>query len=183
MCEVGSGKGRPRSSCGIGESRTSRAFVGATASSSAFKPATNRGRPGLAVERVGHAVADDQHGRLRGHDLLHRAPETGLGRIEPGPGEPADRVAAPAQVAEGQVQVGVREGQERLEVAVSLVALDERIADQDDPVAVLKRPGPGLLGGRAVAANEPGARRIARPARPVRTIRKRAGCKINLRRG
>ena len=105
------------------------------------------GQAGLAVEGVGHAVADDQHGRLRGLDLFHERAEPGLRRIEPGPRQPRDRIPAPAQVAKGQVQRGVLERQERLEVAVPLVALDQCIAHQDDPVAIPKRPGPGLFEG------------------------------------
>ena len=51
---------------------------------------------------------------------------------------PADRVAAPAQVAEDQVLVGIADRQQRLEVSIALVAFDQGVADQDDAVAVLQ---------------------------------------------
>src|SRR5262249_39075674 len=49
-----------------------------------------------------------------------------------------DGVAAPAQVAEGDVLVRVGGGQGGFPVTVALLALDQRAADEHDAVAVLE---------------------------------------------
>ena len=55
-----------------------------------------------------------------------------------------NRVAAPAEVADRDLLVRVRGEERRLPVAVALLALDQRAAEPDDPVAVLEleRVGP-----------------------------------------
>ena len=99
-------------------------------------PCSKPGKP-FARERIGHAIADQNHRRLDRQDLLPELLETGFGRVEARPGDPADRVAAPAQVAEDQVLVGIADRQQRLQVAIPLVTLDQGVADQNDAIAVL----------------------------------------------
>src|SRR4051812_42858309 len=75
-------------------------------------------------------------------------PEAFRWRAEPRPRDTLDGVAAPAQVADDQVAVGETADQPGLEVAVRAVALDERVADQQDAVAVGRVPHLGRAGDR-----------------------------------
>src|SRR5262249_20406330 len=57
---------------------------------------------------------------------------------EPRAGLAEDGIAAPAEVAELQILAGVPKREDRLQVARFLVALDQVIADQHNPVALLE---------------------------------------------
>jgi len=59
-------------------------------------------------------------------------------RAEPGSGIPPNGVAAPSKVAEGEVDPRVKDRDERFKISVTLVALNERIPQVNDPVAVLE---------------------------------------------
>ncbi len=92
----------------------------------------------LARERLVHPVGENDHRRL---ELEHQIPtplEPLLRRLEAGPGVAPDRIAGAAEVAEGDVAVGPERGQRGFEVAEFVVPLEESIADEDDPVAVLQ---------------------------------------------
>ena len=58
------------------------------------------------------------------------------GRVEDARELGPDGVARPAEVAEGDVPVGVAERQRRLPVAGAVLALDQGVADEHDAVAV-----------------------------------------------
>ena len=66
------------------------------------------------------------------------------GRAKPCACLSEDGIAAPAEVAEGDILVRVEGSEQRLPVAIELLALDERVADEDDTVAVAELE----LGGR-----------------------------------
>jgi len=51
-------------------------------------------------------------------------------------GDPADRIAAPAEIAEDQVLVRIGDRQQRFQVTIPLVALDQGIAQKHDAVTV-----------------------------------------------
>ena len=76
--------------------------------------------------------------------------EAALGpiQIEADPRFAPDGVAAPAEVAECHVPVGKSAGQGAFPVAVALLALDQRAADEHDPVAILERKLSRQPGGR-----------------------------------
>ena len=113
----------------------------------AVQPLREPGQAGLAVERVGHAVADEDHRGLQREDVALQVLEA-VGRgAEARAGVAVHRVAAPAQVAEADLPLGIAGGQDRLEIAVAGVAFDQRIAHEDDPVAILQLEPRGSGGG------------------------------------
>ena len=115
-----------------------RALAGASVSSRTFSPSTNLRQAGRAVEGFVAAVAENDDGRLEGKDVVLERLEAVGPRAEAGAGVAPNVVAAPAEVAEGDVAVGPAAGQGRLPVAVALFAFDQRGADEDDAVAVLQ---------------------------------------------
>ena len=74
----------------------------------------------LALERFVRAVADEDHGRLQFQRQVHQLLEAafGLSESKPAAGLAEDGVAAPAEVADGDVLVGVRGEQSGFPVAV-----------------------------------------------------------------
>ena len=63
---------------------------------------------------------------------------------EEAPCASVDRVPRPAEVAVRDVRVARREGERELEQIVALLALDERVADEGDRVAVLQLMAVGV---------------------------------------
>ena len=57
-----------------------------------------------------------------------------------------DRVAAPSQVADDELQLGEPRHQQRLEVIEVLLPLRERVADEDDAIALAKRKRDDTVG-------------------------------------
>ena len=122
---------------------------------------------GGAVERVGHAVADEDHSGAGVGDLLLKLNPAlvgglaaGLEEAESGAGGAGGGVRAPAEVAEGDVAIGGAGGEHELDPAVVLFALDEGVAEEDNAVAVAefeaRRRGVGGAGGGESEENEQG---------------------------
>ncbi len=120
-------------------------------------------QPGLAVKRFVVAVADDDDGRLEGGDVVLELLEA-VGRgAEACAGLAPNGVAGPAEVAELHVLVGEAGGEGHLPIAVALFALDQRVAHEDDAVAVLEGERFGLFRFRGI-----GGRGRGRQARQKR---------------
>src|SRR5262245_44275048 len=95
-------------------------------------------QPRLALKRFVRPVADNNHRRLLGQGQLDQAlaANVRLVQVERLPGRPEHIVPAPAEVA--HFDPGIASGQHRLPVPVALLALDQRGADEDDPVRRLE---------------------------------------------
>src|SRR5262249_21738163 len=95
-------------------------------------------QPGLAVERFIRAVRDEDGRRLDRRDVLLEVAEPVRRRAKPGAGMAKHRVAAPAEVAERDVSIRIPARQSVFPVAVALLALDQRAAEEYDAIAVLE---------------------------------------------
>jgi hypothetical protein len=115
---------------------TIRALAGASSSMSFSKPFVKSGRPG---ERLVGAVGQKGDRGIQRERMLFQVTEAVGGATEAGAGVAEDGVAGPAEVAERHLLVRGPGGQGHLPPTVTLLALDERAAEQDDAVAVLQR--------------------------------------------
>ena len=98
------------------------------------------------------AVGDEDHGRPHRLDLLQQMVEAVAHRAEPGPGFAPHGVAAPAQVPHHDILARKAADQSGFQIAIGLLALDERAAQQHHAVAVgqFELAGPrGLRFGRS----------------------------------
>jgi hypothetical protein len=109
---------------------------------------------GVAVERTRHAVAEEDHGRLCLLDLLHelapafvRGFTSRLQQAQPEARITGRRVAAPPEIAEGDVAVGKPRGQHGLHPTARLFAFDQRVAEQHHAIAGAKFERRRGLGG------------------------------------
>src|SRR5439155_805372 len=102
----------------------------------------------LAGKRLVGAVADENHRRFQDQRLFHQPLVPFLRRIEAGPGFAPNGVAAPTEVAEDDTSIGPLDRQCGLPVTITLLALDDGAADQDDSVAVEQLESGGRRGGR-----------------------------------
>jgi hypothetical protein len=87
------------------------------------------------------------HRRPQRQDVLFEAAKTIRQGAEPGPRLAEDRVAAPAEIAKLDTAVRIADGQQRLPVAITLFALDEGIAQENNAVAVYQLKVAGGGGG------------------------------------
>src|SRR6266568_3891295 len=97
--------------------------------------------PLLAVrftERTGHSIAEDYHCRLRRSQLLFKFLESfsELIKIKTGPRCSRRRVRAPAKIAEGNLTLGGLAQEPLLDVPIDLLALDECVTQEHDPIPV-----------------------------------------------
>jgi hypothetical protein len=105
-----------------------------------LQPLLEPRKPLLALERLVRAVADEDDGRLQLERRLDELLEAlvGVVVVEPAAGLAVDGVAAPAQVADGELPAGVGREQRRFPIPVPLLALHKGAAEPDDAVAVLE---------------------------------------------
>ena len=122
------------------------------------EPLLERGQPGLARERIGHAITDHNHRRLDRQDLLPELFESRFRRVKTRPGNPSDGVTAPAQIAKDQILIGIADREQRLQVAIPLITLDQGVADEDDAIAVVQ-----LEPRRLIAVRFPQRKQIQQP--------------------
>lgn len=95
------------------------------------------GAVGEFLQAGGHAVAENDDGGFGEGEVIAEAIEAGLGGIEAGTGESAGGVAAPGEIAEGEVDVLEALLQFALEVTGVAFRFEEGVAEEDDAVAVL----------------------------------------------
>ena len=130
------------------------------------KPGVVGGELGLtggAVEGIGHAVADEDHGGFRVGDLLLELDRTLIGRLEAGlheaeagAGGAGGRVGAPAEITEGDAAIGGASAQHELDPAVILFPLNKGISEKDDAVAVAEFKPRRRRGGTRRSESEEG---------------------------
>ena len=91
-----------------------------------------RFQPGFPRERFVHAVTDERDIRtIRAHVLFHR-PEVQRAHLH------VDGVASPPHVAKREALARVAQREQRLQIPVVDVPLDERVAQEQDVVPVLE---------------------------------------------
>ena len=125
-------------------------------------------QPVRTVERIGHAVTDEHDGRRGVAQLTaEEIPAfvwiltSGLAQAQAGARCAGGRVGAPAKTAEADIGCREAAGQHQLDPARELLPLDERIAEQDDPIAGAQRervggPRGGSCGGERQQGDEDG---------------------------
>src|SRR5258708_18736145 len=84
------------------------------------------------------AVTDDNDSRLERQNVVLQIIEAIALLAEPGAGVAEDGIAAPAEVAKGNVLVRIVTGEGGLPIAEALFALDQRVAYEDDAIAVFQ---------------------------------------------
>ena len=103
---------------------------------------------GLTLKRRRHAVTHQHHRRLGILDLLHKLRPAFirrfLARLQEAQAEARfahGRIATPTKIAEGHVALREPRREHKLDPAVGLLALDQRVAKEYDAVAIaqLKR--------------------------------------------
>ena len=102
------------------------------------------------VERVGHAVTQDNHRWFDLGDLVLQPGEYffRLAEIEAGSARAARGVGAPSQIADDELAVLEPLMEAQFDVAVFLFALDQRVPEKEDTVAIDDVEAVGVLGGR-----------------------------------
>src|SRR5262249_44792309 len=121
---------------------------------------------GRAGERLICPESQNDHGRLQSGDVLLAMSEAFLWAAETGHRFAPDGVAAPAEVAEGDVLVRMQSGQHRFPVAIALLALDQRADEKDDAVAVFELKRLGGMGERGDGQYEKRGKRAVHGASP-----------------
>ena len=111
-----------------------------------------RPEAGNAGKRFIAAIGDDHDRELKAADEIEETGVAGRRRVEHAARLGPHRVAAPAEIAEGEVGAGMRGHQGRLDRAPFPLALDDRVAEEDDPVTGMEleaRPAGRLCGAGA----------------------------------
>ena len=92
---------------------------------------------GHFLQGRGHAVAEEDDGGLYHGDLFLQPLPALRGRVEGCARPAAGRVAAEGEIAHGEPAIGELLDHARLQVAIGAFALEERVAEEEDAVAVL----------------------------------------------
>ncbi len=89
-----------------------------------------------SLERFIRPIANENHRRLEGEDVVFQLAEAIRGVAEAGAGVAEHGIAAPAEIAEDDRLIGIPARQRGLPVAVALLAFDECATDQHDAISL-----------------------------------------------